>query len=87
MAATVDGRGYWLVAADGGVFAFGDAGFHGSTGNLVLQKTMVGMTPTPSGRGYWLAAADGGVFTFGDARFWGSTGGEAIPGAVVGVAS
>ena len=25
MAATPDGQGYWLVASDGGVFAFGDA--------------------------------------------------------------
>ena len=24
MAATPDGRGYWLVASDGGVFTFGD---------------------------------------------------------------
>ena len=30
MAATPDGDGYWLVAADGGVFADGDAGFFGS---------------------------------------------------------
>jgi hypothetical protein len=25
-----DGKGYWLVASDGGVFTFGDAGFFGS---------------------------------------------------------
>jgi hypothetical protein len=30
MAPTPGGRGYWLVAADGGVFAFGDARFCGS---------------------------------------------------------
>ena len=30
IAATPDGGGYWLVAADGGVFAFGDARFFGS---------------------------------------------------------
>jgi hypothetical protein len=30
IAATPDGRGYWLVASDGGVFAFGDAGFMGA---------------------------------------------------------
>ncbi len=30
MARTGDGKGYWFVAADGGVFAFGDAGFFGS---------------------------------------------------------
>jgi hypothetical protein len=27
------GSGYWFVAADGGVFAFGDAHFHGSLGS------------------------------------------------------
>jgi len=26
MAATPDGNGYWMVASDGGIFAFGDAG-------------------------------------------------------------
>jgi hypothetical protein len=30
--ATPDRKGYWLVGADGGVFAFGDAGFYGSAG-------------------------------------------------------
>ena len=30
IAATPDGGGYWLVAADGGVFSFGSARFHGS---------------------------------------------------------
>ncbi len=28
--AAPSGKGYWLVGADGGVFAFGDAGFYGS---------------------------------------------------------
>jgi hypothetical protein len=30
MAGTPDSRGYWLTAADGGLFAYGDAGFFGS---------------------------------------------------------
>jgi hypothetical protein len=30
MAVTSDGAGYWMVAGDGGVFAFGDAPFWGS---------------------------------------------------------
>ncbi|MFI5240394.1 MAG: hypothetical protein ACHQUB_01645, partial [Candidatus Saccharimonadia bacterium] len=34
MAATPSGNGYWLLAADGGIFTFGDATFHGSTGNI-----------------------------------------------------
>ena len=65
MAATPDGGGYWLVASDGGVFAFGDAGFHGSTGNIRLTKPVVGMAATPDGGGYWLVASDGGIFAFG----------------------
>ncbi|MGH9115375.1 MAG: hypothetical protein ACRDWW_06040 [Acidimicrobiales bacterium] len=31
-AATSSGRGYWLVARDGGIFTFGSAPFLGSTG-------------------------------------------------------
>ena len=31
---TPDGKGYWEVAPDGGIFAFGDAGFYGSIGVL-----------------------------------------------------
>ena len=30
IAATPTGKGYWLVAADGGIFAFGDAAFYGN---------------------------------------------------------
>ena len=43
MAATPDGDGYWLVASDGGIFAFGDATFHGSTGGTPLNEPIVGM--------------------------------------------
>jgi hypothetical protein len=43
MAATDDGGGYWFVAADGGVFAFGDAPFSGSMGSVHLNRPVVGM--------------------------------------------
>ncbi|MGH9037365.1 MAG: hypothetical protein ACRD0O_16530, partial [Acidimicrobiia bacterium] len=75
--------GYWLVASDGGIFAFGDATFHGSTGALRLNQPIVGMTPTPTGAGYWLVASDGGIFGFGDAAFFGSAPGRGITGTVV----
>jgi hypothetical protein len=68
-------HGYWLVGSDGGIFSFGQALFHGSTGSLVLNRPVVGITPTSSKAGYWLVASDGGVFAFGDAGFVGS-----IPG-------
>jgi ribosomal protein L24E len=84
MAATKSGNGYWLVASDGGIFAFGDAKFFGSTGGIRLNQPIVGMAPTPSGNGYYLVAADGGVFNFGDAAFLGSAAGVAL-GPVVGM--
>jgi hypothetical protein len=79
--------GYWLVAKDGGVFGFGDAAFHGSTGAIRLAQPIVGMASTPSGQGYWLVAADGGVFAFGDAAFLGSTGAIRLAQPIVGMAS
>jgi len=74
MASTPDGKGYWLVANDGGIFTF-NAPFFGSLGARHLNAPIVGMAATPTGKGYWLIAGDGGVFTFGDAKFYGSTGG------------
>jgi Protein of unknown function (DUF4232) len=87
MASTPDGHGYWLVAADGGIFTFGDAGFFGSAGNIALNQPIVGMASTPDGGGYWLVAADGGIFTFGDASFFGSAGNIALNQPIVGMAS
>ena len=37
------GAGYWLVARDGGIFAYGGAAFFGSAGSLPLNKPIVGM--------------------------------------------
>jgi peptidoglycan-N-acetylglucosamine deacetylase len=73
--ATPSGNGYWEVAADGGIFSFGDAAFHGSMGGTPLNAPIVGMAATPSGNGYWEVAADGGIFSFG-APFFGSRGGQ-----------
>jgi predicted secreted protein len=86
MAATADGKGYWLVASDGGIFAFGDAGFSGSTGSIRLNQPIVGMAATADGKGYWLVASDGGIFAFGDAGFQGSLGGMALNAPITGIA-
>ena len=74
MAPTPDGQGYWLVASDGGIFAFGDANFSARPARIHLNKPIVGMAADADGTGYWLVASDGGIFAFGDADFFGSTG-------------
>ena len=63
-AATPTGLGYYMVGSDGGVFAFGDAKFHGSMGGVRLNRPVVGIAPTPDNSGYWFVASDGGVFAF-----------------------
>ncbi|MFV1989301.1 MAG: transglycosylase family protein, partial [Acidimicrobiales bacterium] len=85
--ATASGRGYWLAASDGGIFAFGDAGFFGSTGAMTLNSPIVGGASSASGNGYWLVAADGGIFAFGDARFLGSMGATPLNRPVVGMSA
>jgi hypothetical protein len=42
LAPTPDGQGYWLVGADGGIFALGDAPFIGSLAGQSLNGRIVG---------------------------------------------
>ena len=86
MARTPSGAGYWIVAADGRVSAYGDAPLLGSAPPH-LALPVVGMAATPSGAGYWLVAADGGIFSFGDAVFHGSTGAMRLNQPIVGMAT
>ena len=66
--AAPDGKGYWLVAKDGGVFAFGSARFYDSLPGVPMpSQSIVGMAAVPepsssSGRragwAYWASRAD-----------------------------
>ena len=51
MTATPDGGGYWMVASDGGIFAFGGTygGFFGSEGGARLARPMVAMSAPQAG--------------------------------------
>ena len=86
MASTPDGRGYWIVNAQGGVRAFGNAINEGSMAGLHLKAPISHIVATAGGRGYWLVAADGGIFAFGDAPFYGSMGGRPLNSPVVDLA-
>ena len=71
MASTHDGGGYWLVASDGGIFTYGDAGYYGSSGGATLYHPIVGMFPTFDDHGYVLVSSSGGTLDYGDAVLFG----------------
>ncbi len=86
LTAAIPRPGYYEVATDGGLFAFGTP-FFGSMGGQPLNEPIVGMAVTPDGGGYWEVATDGGIFSFGDAQFYGSMGGQPLNKPIVGMAS
>jgi ribosomal protein L24E len=81
---TPTGRGYYMVASDGGIFAFGDARFAGSMGGRKLNAPVESLVPDADGAGYWLVASDGGIFAF-DAPFRGSMGATLLNRPVTGM--
>ncbi|HEY5026038.1 MAG TPA: IPT/TIG domain-containing protein [Acidimicrobiales bacterium] len=67
------GTGYWMVGADGSVYAFGGAPDEGSLPGMGIRvNDVVAVVPTADSRGYWMIGSDGGVFAFGDAGYVGS---------------
>jgi hypothetical protein len=80
MVPSSDGGGYFMVASDGGVFAFGDAKFEGSCPGIGgCSGPAVAVMPDASGNGYWLVTATGHVYTFGDASYYGAPGPQSTP--------
>jgi hypothetical protein len=80
MVPSADGGGYFMVASDGGVFAFGDARFAGSCPGIGgCTGAAVAVMPDASGNGYWLVTQSGHVYTFGDAPYFGAPGPGSSP--------
>ena len=63
--------GYYLAAANGAVFRYGNLPYCGSTASIYLDHPMVAMTATRDGGGYWMVQSNGAVYTFGDAKYHG----------------
>ena len=80
MVSSADGHGYFMVASDGGVFAFGDARFAGSCPGIGgCVGAAVAVMPDASGNGYWLITSLGYVYGFGDAVNYGGPGSQSVP--------
>jgi len=78
-----DGGGYFMVASDGGVFAFGDAHFAGSCPGIGgCAGAAIAVMPDATGNGYWLVTQTGNVYTFGDAPYFGAPGHGTVTSAV-----
>jgi hypothetical protein len=60
-AATPSGKGYWLLAADGGVFALGDATYSGRDSGMAKLK----LVPSDAGAGYRIVHSDATVSSHG----------------------
>lgn len=82
--------GYLMVAADGGVFAFGAAPFPGSLAQFKLPAPIVGitraaLTPRNVNPGFWLVDAVGHVYPLGDAGLFGDLHAARLSAPVVGM--
>jgi IPT/TIG domain len=80
MVPSTDGGGYFMVASDGGVFAFGDAHFEGSCPGIGgCVGAAVAVAPDATGNGYWVVTNAGAVYAFGDAVNDGQPGTQPAP--------
>jgi hypothetical protein len=81
---TPDGRGYWILYANGAISNFGDAGAFGSSlGLMGGSDPATAIFSTSDGGGYWVAAANGAVANYGDAPNDGSMLGTELNGSII----
>jgi hypothetical protein len=79
MVPSPNGQGYYMVAADGGVFAFNST-FAGSCPGIGgCSGAAVAVAPDASGKGYWLVTNTGHVYSFGNAQYFGAPGLQSSP--------
>ncbi len=79
MVPSANGQGYYMVAADGGVFAFNST-FAGSCPGIGgCSGGAVAVAPDASGNGYWLTTATGHIYSFGNAQYFGAPGSQSSP--------
>ena len=81
---TPDGKGYWILTANGTVYNYGDAANDGdATGALGGLNPASAVFTTFDGAGYWIASANGTVDQYGDAPNDGGMSGSSLNGAII----
>jgi hypothetical protein len=86
IAATRDGKGYYVVERDGTVAYRGDAQIGAPSGTA--PAPVVGIATDPAAAGYWLVSRGGQVTPVGDAKHFGPAAGGASPSSpAVGIAA
>jgi hypothetical protein len=76
--------GYWVLSANGSVYAYGDAVDWGSSvGSVGATNSATAIFATSDGGGYWVASAKGDVFTYGDAPYDGGMSGTDLNGFII----
>jgi hypothetical protein len=78
-AATLDGRGYWVLSRAGTVFAFGDATV---TPPMHHSRRMIDIVAAPGG-GYWMYSAGGNVYPSPGTPWYGSPRGSGFRGSSI----
>ena len=53
------GKGYWMLTADGRMFAFGDAKHYGDIAGCTNYGGATRLLVAPDGKGYWIATGNG----------------------------
>jgi hypothetical protein len=81
---TPDGRGYWILFANGAIFNYGDAlNFGSPAGVMGGSDPATAIFTTSDGGGYWIASANGAVANYGDAPNDGSVLGTNLNGSII----
>ena len=81
---TPNGGGYWILTANGTVYAYGDAGNYGDgAGSFGGFNPATAILTTSDGDGYWIASANGTMDPYGDAPYDGGMSGTHLNGAII----
>ena len=85
IASSPDGKGYWILLADGQVNNFGDAPAYVANGSTAIVGKPISITRDASGKGFWVLTSSGQVIGYGDAQNYGNA--TIVPGQkIVGIA-